>query len=110
MQPRYDFKVLGVYKIVDGDTVDLNLDVGFRTILTQRIRLAIVDTPERSEVGWDRARMFLSDWLRERIYNLRVTTYKEDSFARWIADIYDSSNGETASEFLLEHDLAEIWH
>jgi micrococcal nuclease len=110
MKPRYDFRVLGVHKIVDGDTVDLLVDVGFRTVLTQRVRLAVVDTPERGQIGWDRARLFLDDWLRERVLFLRLSTYREDSFARWIGDIYDFRTGDTASAALLAEGLAEIWH
>jgi endonuclease YncB( thermonuclease family) len=106
---RYDFKVLGVFKVVDGDTADLHVDVGFRTIVTQRIRLAVIDTPERGEVGYDRAKLFLQDWLRERVHDLRLATYGEDSFARWVGDIYDRRTGDSASAALLRADLAVVW-
>lgn len=105
----YDFRVIAVARVVDGDTVDAYVDIGFRATLHQRIRLAIVDTPERGQVGYDTARLFLGDWLRERAAHIRLSTYKEDSFGRWIGDFYDRRNGDTASAALLAAGLATVW-
>ena len=42
----YEYKVT-VIKIIDGDTIDVDIDLGFNTILKkQRIRLFGIDTPE----------------------------------------------------------------
>jgi len=42
----YEYKVKVVH-IVDGDTIDVDIDLGFKTILTKRrIRLYGIDTPE----------------------------------------------------------------
>ena len=42
----YEYKVK-IRRIVDGDTVDVDIDLGFDTILSkQRIRLYGIDTPE----------------------------------------------------------------
>ena len=35
-----------VNKIVDGDTIDVDIDLGFAVSFTQRVRLAGIDTPE----------------------------------------------------------------
>lgn len=44
MQNRYKAKVL---KIVDGDTVDVDIDLGFGIVLTdERVRIMGIDTPE----------------------------------------------------------------
>ena len=41
---QYKCKII---KIIDGDTVDIDLDLGFNIILAnQRVRLANIDTPE----------------------------------------------------------------
>ncbi len=43
----YDFKIKNVIKIVDGDTIDVDIDLGMNTIkANERIRLAGIDTPE----------------------------------------------------------------
>lgn len=44
--PQYVYRVKSVDKVVDGDTVDLTIDLGFGVFTQQRIRLAGIDTPE----------------------------------------------------------------
>ncbi len=42
----YEYKVK-VVKVIDGDTIDVDIDLGFGTVLTKRrIRLYGIDTPE----------------------------------------------------------------
>lgn len=42
----YIYKIKSVLKIVDGDTVDLLIDLGFDTYIEKRVRLYGIDTPE----------------------------------------------------------------
>jgi micrococcal nuclease len=43
----YDYKIKNVIKIVDGDTIDVDIDLGMNTVrANERIRLAGIDTPE----------------------------------------------------------------
>ena len=42
----YEDRVKKVNKIVDGDTIDVDIDLGFAVSFTQRVRLAGIDTPE----------------------------------------------------------------
>jgi len=42
----YEYRVKKVLKIVDGDTIDVDIDLGFDISFTQRVRLAGIDTPE----------------------------------------------------------------
>jgi micrococcal nuclease len=42
----YIYRIKSVTKIVDGDTIDAVIDLGFDISLTKRIRLAGIDTPE----------------------------------------------------------------
>ena len=42
----YIYRIKSVHKVVDGDTIDAVIDLGFDISLTKRIRLAGVDTPE----------------------------------------------------------------
>lgn len=42
----YEYRVKKVINIVDGDTVDVEIDLGFDIAITQRVRLAGIDTPE----------------------------------------------------------------
>ena len=43
----YNFRVVSVDKVVDGDTIDVSIDLGFDLIKKERVRVAGVDTPEK---------------------------------------------------------------
>ena len=42
----YEYRVKSVLAVVDGDTIDVDIDLGFNISYTQRVRLAGIDTPE----------------------------------------------------------------
>jgi micrococcal nuclease len=42
----YEYSVKKLYKVVDGDTIDVDIDLGFNISYYQRVRLAGIDTPE----------------------------------------------------------------
>lgn len=42
----YEYRVKKLIKVVDGDTIDVEIDLGFDISITQRVRLAGIDTPE----------------------------------------------------------------
>jgi micrococcal nuclease len=42
----YEYRVKKVTGVVDGDTIDVEIDLGFNISYSQRVRLAGIDTPE----------------------------------------------------------------
>lgn len=42
----YEYRIKQVLRVVDGDTIDVDIDLGFNISYTQRVRLAGIDTPE----------------------------------------------------------------
>jgi micrococcal nuclease len=42
----YEYHVKKVNKVVDGDTIDVDIDLGFDISFSSRVRLAGIDTPE----------------------------------------------------------------
>ena len=63
----YNCKVLNV---VDGDTIDIELDLGFNIKVKERVRLLGVDTPEvfgpNAEEAGIVATVFTKMWIKER--------------------------------------------
>jgi endonuclease YncB( thermonuclease family) len=104
-----------ILRWVDGDTVIMRVekvqDFGFRIIdrkeYTGRFRLAMVDTPERGEPGYEDATRAANRWAPVG-ESFPVTTYSEDSFGRWICDIM-VEDSTTISELLLVSGNAEVW-
>ena len=43
----YNFRVVSVDKVLDGDTIEVTIDLGFDLYKKERVRIAGVDTPEK---------------------------------------------------------------
>lgn len=85
--------------VVDGDTIDVILDLGLRLTSTQRLRLLGVNTPELHSKDLETrtaalaAKQFTTDMLASwqphdaDPWPLLVATSKADAFGRWLADV-----------------------
>ena len=97
--------------MVDGDTVDLDLDLGFSITLRQRVRLIGVDAPElRSKDPAEKAKgqesqAFVAQWFQQPGAVL-VRTTKEEKYGRMLADCYREGAPSLVTE-LLERGLAK---
>jgi micrococcal nuclease len=89
----YEYKISNILKIVDGDTVDLSLDLGFYVTVVQRIRLDGLDTPEvhskdmQEKTLAQEAKEFVTKWFEEN-KELTIRTKKEDKYGRILGEIY----------------------
>jgi micrococcal nuclease len=97
----YDYLVHDVLRVVDGDTVDLRLDLGFYLSAALRFRLLNTDTPERHEVGWHQSTEFTKAWLAAHEGAIRAETQKADSFGRWLARLYVPGGEDLSQELNL---------
>ena len=79
-----------VLRVVDGDTVDLLIDLGFNISIKVRGRLAYVNTPERDHDDWNLATETCASLLQENTDPdgyVSVKTTKTGKYGRWIVDI-----------------------
>jgi len=93
-----------VKRVVDGDTVDLDVDLGFHVIMRLRGRLIDVDTPERGHQDWTRATETLERLLKEQEDKegyITISTAKTGKYGRWLIDI-DNVNRVLAQEWPYE--------
>ena len=65
----YIYRIKSVTKVVDGDTIDADIDLGFDISLTKRIRLAGIDTPESRTTNVKEKSMGLEskEWLKKTL-------------------------------------------
>jgi micrococcal nuclease len=65
----YIYRIRAIHKVVDGDTIDAAIDLGFDISLTKRIRLAGVDTPEsRTTDAKEKALgLEVKEWLKKKL-------------------------------------------
>jgi len=105
-----------VVRVVDGDTIDLDVDLGFGVSFRIRVRLHGVDTPEKFGVKsgspeWEKgvaASAFVKSWLEQR--NNRVVIQSHDhkkidqgKYGRWVVEIYeDKEAAETLNGLLIK--------
>jgi micrococcal nuclease len=109
----YEYIVRKVLKVVDGDTIDIEIDLGFNMFTIQRVRLIGVDSPEihtknlvEKEHGI-RAKEFVENFFSESDkegYQIIVKTTLDDKYGRMLARIV--SNNQCLNDLLLANDLA----
>lgn len=103
----YEYKGF-VRKVYDGDTITVDIDLGFDVILkNQKIRLARINTPEIR--GKERSEGLKSrDALRNKIGSkwIKLKTYqdKKGKWGRWIGEIWIKD--ECVNDWLLSEGLA----
>ena len=97
----YQYKAK-VVKIIDGDTIDVDIDLGFSVILAkQRIRLYGIDTPEsRPRNKEEKVRGvlsigFLLDTCPVDSY-IKVVSHGKGKFGRILGEIYELDNDEVS--------------
>jgi micrococcal nuclease len=99
----YVYRIRSVHKVVDGDTIDADIDLGFDISLTKRIRLAGIDTPESRTTNAYEKKLGLEvkTWLKDRLEfakDILIKTELPDStekYGRIIGHLY--VNGEEIS-------------
>lgn len=113
----YNYKAYCSY-VVDGDTIRIIWDLGKRmTDNRVELRFSRINTPERSEVGYEEAKQFVKDKL---LYKpIFITTEKAtdggdkaDNWDRYLAEIfYQSEEGLwiNINDELLEKGLARLY-
>ena len=94
-----------VTRVVDGDTLDVRIDVGFRGTRVERLRLADIDAWEKRGEHREKGRAaqrFVENWLSEHGARVLIRTAKGDSFGRWIAHIHPLEGGPALNDQLVE--------
>ena len=71
LKDPYIYRIKQITKVVDGDTIDADIDLGFDISLSKRIRLAAVDTPESrtSDANEKKYGLESKEWLKHKIEN-----------------------------------------
>jgi micrococcal nuclease len=84
----YIYRIKQITKVVDGDTIDADIDLGFDISLTKRIRLAGVDTPESrtSDATEKKYGLESKEWLKHKVEsakNILIKTELPDSTEKY---------------------------
>jgi micrococcal nuclease len=110
----YEYYVKDIVKVVDGDTIDVIIDLGFDIMFASRVRLAGIDTPEsRTKDKFEKAlglesKKYLSDRLKDA-KNIVIKTEKINStekFGRVLGWLYLNGEGKSVNHEMIEKGYA----
>ena len=104
MTPMYTYRAI-VRKIVDGDTIDCDVDMGFRAWrMNERFRLAGINAPEMRGPERDAgkaSKAFVESLIKPGAEIIIETDKDPDNFGRWIATVY--INEKSLNDALVEN-------
>ena len=65
----YNFRVTEITKVLDGDTIDVEIDLGFDLYKKERVRIAGVDTPEKRTRDLEEKALGIdaTNWLKNKL-------------------------------------------
>ena len=65
----YNFRVTEINRVLDGDTIDVTIDLGFDLYKKERVRVAGVDTPEKRTKNLEEKALGIdaTNWLKEKL-------------------------------------------
>lgn len=106
-----------VLNVVDGDTVDLMIDLGFNIHHKIRVRLYGVNTPEsrtkdlkEKELGI-KAKEFTKDWLsKHKWVFVNTIPDKNDKYGRILARVFSSEDVNNPATACLNKDIIQSGH
>ena len=99
----YEYFVKDVTKIVDGDTIDVIIDLGFDILFASRVRLAGIDTPESRtrDIAEKTLGLESKEYLKKQLKDAKSVVIKTEKinstekFGRVLGWLY--INGDTVS-------------
>jgi len=110
----YEYFVKEVVKVVDGDTIDVIIDLGFDIMFASRVRLAGIDTPEsRTKDKAEKAlglesKKYLADRLKDA-KNIVIKTEKINStekFGRVLGHLFINGDDVSLNMELIDNGYA----
>jgi len=112
----YEYKGT-IERVIDGDTYEITLALGFYVTTRQRVRLLGVYTPETHGVKKNspeykagmKAKKFVEEVFAQNDNQVKLRTHKTGKFGRWIAEIAVQYDGKLwmLHKLLLEKKLAK---
>lgn len=99
-------------RVIDGDTVELEIDLGLRVTVTQTVRVAGINAPEVTTTAGRTAQAAVNVWMGLALipdganakWPLTITTAKPDGngdkYGRWLASISRADGRDLATDMI----------
>tara|TARA_R110002051_G_scaffold6928_1_gene32727 strand:- start:671 stop:1042 length:372 start_codon:yes stop_codon:yes gene_type:complete len=102
-------------RVVDGDTADCMIDLGFDTWVKARLRFRGVDTWEKrtrdkaEKVKGLAASAFTKEYLEKNDGNFTIQSYGKGKYGRILAEIYIEGEDKSLNKLLIENGHAYVY-
>jgi micrococcal nuclease len=110
----YEYNVKSLVGVVDGDTIDVIIDLGFDILFNSRVRLAGIDTPESrtKDIQEKALGIEAKNYLKHKLENAKnivIKTEKSDSsekYGRILGWLYINGNKVSVNESMINEGYA----
>ena len=114
----YNFRVTEINRVVDGDTIDVTIDLGFDLYKKERVRVAGVDTPEKRTRDLEEKQLGIdaTNWLKKKLeeaidgeYELTIRTELKGGvgkYGRLLGWLYVGDEEVSLNEDMIEEGYA----
>jgi len=106
----YTYKIKEIAKVVDGDTIDVIIDLGFGLTKKERVRVAGIDTPESRTRDLYEKKLGLEakDWLVKQLRrsDLTIKTEKEGKYGRILGWLFTEEFSKSLNEVMVDKGYA----
>jgi len=102
-------------RVVDGDTADVMIDLGFDTWVKARLRFKGVDTWEKRTRDLDEkakgieASAFTQEYLEKNDGSFTIQSYGKGKYGRVLAEIFIKGEEKSLNELLIENGHAYVY-
>lgn len=107
----YTYKIKEVVRVIDGDTIDVLIDLGFGITKKERVRIAGIDAPETRTKDFKEksfgieSKMWLTDCL-ETVETLTIKTEKEGKYGRILGWLYIGDSDVSINQTMINEGYA----
>lgn len=95
--------------VVDGDTLALDVDLGFFVWVRMSCRLLGIDAPEKNTVAGDAAKLYLSKMLPPGTAVVIDSVHADKYGGRFDAKVWKAETGENVADTLVKAGQAKGW-
>jgi len=102
-------------RVVDGDTADVMIDLGFDTWVKARLRFKGVDTWEKrtrdkeEKIRGLAATAFTTEYLEKNEGKFTIQSYGKGKYGRVLAEIFIEGQKKSLNQLLIEHGHAYVY-
>ena len=108
----YHYKIKKITKVIDGDTIDVDIDLGFGITISHRVRLKGIDAAETRTTDAEEKSKGLAakEWVKKELSREGewiIETTKEDKYGRILGTLYLVGDSVTINERMLNEGIAK---